>query len=389
MSALSFDTRELTRRLRAGAHAASEPARQLLARARRLLTAPEASVLELITGAWLSQAVIAAARLGIPDALAGGPRSVEELARALDADPGSLERLLRCLVEHGVFAALSDGRYAQTRLSAALRSDLARSLHGFAEFVGSAAHREHWRTLDAAVRTGTPQVSRLRGRDFFAFARAEPAFGALFQRAMTSLSSLLESPLCDAYPFQRFERLVDVGGGRGRLLGSLLARHPKLSGVLFDLPEVVAGALEVPAHTRARITVVGGSFFEHVPAGGDAYLLKHVLHDFGDGDAARILANVRRAMARDGRLLVAEMVLPEGACPHVGTLIDLEMLLSLGGRERTLAELDALFRDAGLARVGVRATGTPLALIELTARGTAFANAASPDTGFAGSAGQE
>lgn len=385
--------RELTRSLRANAHALSERARHLLARARRVLTAPEASVLELITGAWLSQAVIAAARLGIPDALADGPRSLGELARALDVDPAGLERLLRSLVEHGVFAALADGRYAQTRLSATLRSDLPRSLHGFAAFVGSPEHREHWHALEAAVRSGTPQVSSLRGQDFFAFARAEPAFGAVFQRAMTSLSSLLEGPLCDAYPYGRFRRLVDVGGGRGRLLGSLLTRHEALAGVLFDLPEVVAGELDVPPAARTRLDVVGGSFFEGVPRGADGYLLKHVLHDFADDDAARILAEVRRAMAPDGRLLIAEMVLPSGARPHVARLIDLEMLLSLGGRERTLDELDALFRDAGLARVGVRATGTPLSLIELAPCGTPFApsraTAKHTDSALAPSASQE
>jgi DNA-binding transcriptional ArsR family regulator len=359
---------QAVRSLRAAAHAASDHTRDLLNRARRALTLPEVSVLELITGAWLSQAVVAAARLGIADALADGPRTLSELARALDADPEALARLLRCLAEHGLFAEQKDGRYTQTRLSAALRSDVLRSLHGFAEFVGSNEHRAHWEALDEAVRTGTPQVGRLRGRDFFAFARAEPRFGAVFQRAMTSLSALVEEPLCNAYPYGHFERLVDVGGGRGKLLGGLLARHRSLRGVLFDLPEVVEGALEVPSSVRTRLEVVGGSFFEHVPRGADGYLLKHILHDFADGDAARILHQVRRAMDDGGRVLVAEMLLPEGGRAHVGTLIDLEMLLSLGGRERTLRELDALLHDAGLYRVGVRATGTPLALVEATTR---------------------
>lgn len=347
--------------LRASAHA-----RAWLEALQRRLAPAEVVMLELVTGAWLSQAVGAACSLGVPEALAQGPLFIAELAARVGADPGALERLLLALCDCGVFARRRDGRIAHNRLSRTLSRAQPRSIADFVRFVGSAEHRAHWNQLAAAVRAGTPQVRALRGVDFFDYASHDPAFGAVFHAAMASLSKLAEREIIQACDFARFRSLVDIGGGTGALLAGVLRRHPHLQGVLFDRPEVVRD-LDTRCRTlceQRRLRVEAGSFFERVPAGYDAYLLKHVLHDFSNVDALRILSQLKPALGERGRLLVVEMVLPDGGRRHVGKLLDLEMLLCLGGRERTEAEFKALLTAAGLTWLRRRETGTPLCVLE-------------------------
>lgn len=343
-----------------------EAVRDRLQRLHRRSVPPQVALLELVTASWLSQAIYAAAKLGVADLLEDEPLSAEALAQALGADREGIYRLLRALAPSGVFRQLDDGRFAQTPLSAALRSDADGSLRGFVLYVGSPEHRAHWSRLDAAVRTGKDAIPALRGMPFFDYVQRDRDFGSVFDGAMTSVSDLAQRAVLSAYDFAPYRSIVDLGGGQGRLLSAILAGFPRARGVLYDLPEVVVGAADVLARAgvASRCTVESGSFFEHVPRGGDAYLLKHIVHDWADAHACAILRNVRAACMPDSRLLLIESVLPEDGTPHPAKLFDLEMLLSVGGRERTEREFRSLLARADFALERIVPTASPLAILE-------------------------
>lgn len=328
---------------------AVESVRAAMAVAFRKLVPGHLALMELIAAGWITQAIHAAAALGVADALAAGPRRGADLAAAVGADEQALRRLLRLLISHGIFTQRRDGRYALTPMARALCRDSDVSLRDAVLFFGSPGHRNHWTHLVDAVRTGEPVGVKLDGMPFFEYVKHDRELGELFDRAMTSIGTLSMESLLAAYDFGRYETLVDVGGGEGALLTEILRRAPRSRGILFDLPEVVAAA---PARLAAlgladRCAVQGGSFFDSVPRGADAYVLKHILHDWAEPDAGRILRTVRAAMPPHGRLLLVELVVPEHTAPHPSKYIDLEMLVNAGGRERTEAE----YRDF-LARHG-------------------------------------
>ncbi|MGO4616380.1 methyltransferase [Nocardia sp. 2YAB30] len=319
---------------------AVESVRTGLAVAFRKLVPGHIALMELIAAGWITQAIHAAAALGIADRLAAGPQSSAELAAAVGADEDALRRLLRLLISHGIFSQRRDGRYALTPMARALRRDADVSLRDAVLFFGSPGHRNHWSHLVDAVRTGKPVGEELDGMPFFDYVQSDRELGELFDRAMTSISTLAMEPLFAAYDFGRYETIVDVGGGEGTLLTEILRRAPRSRGILFDLPEVVESA---PARLAElgladRCSVESGSFFDTVPKGGDAYILKHIVHDWAEPEAGRILSAVRAAMTPDTRLLIIELVIPEHTGPHPSKYIDLEMLVNAGGRERTEAE---------------------------------------------------
>jgi hypothetical protein len=326
-------------------------------------------MLEMITNTWATQAITAAADLGIADALAKGPLSADELARAVNADANALRRLLRALITRGIFRQRRDGRYELTPLADTLRSDADVSMAAFARFLGSPQHREHWSHLTDAVRTGRAVVPALRGKPFFEFLADDPEFAEIFNGAMTSISELAIAPLIAAYDFGAYETIVDVGGGHGRLLAAILGATPNSRGILFDLPQVVAGAPAVLAEQRVadRIRIAEGSFFDTVPEGGDAYVLKNVIHDWPDDDAVRILGNVRKAAAAGKNVLLVEGVLPGHDREFPGNWIDLEMLVTADARERTAAEYGELLRRAGFDLTRVVETVSQLSVVEATA----------------------
>jgi hypothetical protein len=277
-----------------------------------------------------------------------------------------LWRLLRALAQCGIFAFESDGRVAQSTLSDCLRADAQPSLRSFALFVSSPEHRQHWSELEYSVRTGETAIPRLRGLPFFDWLETVPEFAEVFNDAMTSVSDMAKHPLLAAYDFRSFGTIVDVGGGHGKLLAAVLRATPSAQGVLYDLANVVEGAPSLLAGegVAGRCRIESGSFFDHVPAGGDAYLLKQVLHDWDTSKAEHILRNVRRAIHPGGKLLVMEMVLPEGDAPHFGKLLDLEMLLTAGGQERNKREFSALFASAGFQLTRVVQTASPISIVE-------------------------
>ncbi|MFE9580293.1 methyltransferase [Nocardia sp. NPDC006044] len=345
---------------------AVELVRSGLSVAYRKLVPGQVAVMEMLAAGWLTQAIHAAAELGVADALADGPRSGAELATAVGADEDALHRLLRLLIGHGIFTRRRDGRYALTPMARALRRDADVSLRDAALFFGCAIHRENWSHLVDAVRTGKPVGPALHGMSFFEHARADRGLGTLFDNAMTSIGSLGLAPLLAAYDFAQFETLVDVAGGEGTMLAEILCRAPRSKGILFELPEVAESASSRLGELglAGRCAVERGSFFDAVPQGGDAYILKHILHDWPEDDAGRILTSVRAAMKPDARLLIIELVVPENTRPHPGKYIDLEMLVNTGGRERSADEYREFLARFGFTLSRIVPTVSPDNILE-------------------------
>ena len=340
-------------------------ARRLLDLASRSAVPANLALLELAQGAWLTQALYVATRLGIADALRDGPRSAEEVAAVVGADPDATYRLMRALASHGVLK-LRGGRFRLTRMGQALRSDYYGSMAPFIAMIGSPQHWEHWGALLHSARTGGTAVEELRGTSIFEYLDSNPEYAAVFNDAMTGVSTMAIEMAVPLYDFSDRKLIVDVGGGHGALLAEVLARAPQSRGVLFDLPSVVqdAGPLLAAAGVTERCTVSGGSFFDAVPDGADAYLLKTVIHDWDDERSLTILRNIRTAIAPDGKLVLMELVLPEGAPPHPGMLLDLEMLVHAGGRERTASEYANLLSRAGFRQTRIIPTAGPISLVE-------------------------
>lgn len=339
--------------------------RGAIQRLHRATVPADVAVVEMAMGAWVTQALYAAVRLGIPDELRDGPLSADEVAARVGADPDATYRLMRLLASQSIFT-LRDGKFALTRLGRTLRRDDPRSPAAFIAWAGCPVQWEHWGSATHSVRTGETAVKAIRGVEIFDYLETNPETAAIFNNAMTGVSSIAIEAAVPAYDFSDRKKIVDVGGGHGALLAAVLSAAPNASGVLFDLPSVTERAGEAfdAAGVADRATREGGSFFESVPAGGDAYLLKTVIHDWDDEKSVAILRNVRAAIAPDGRVLLFELVLPEGAPAHLGMLLDLEMLVSAGGRERTAAEYSALLRDAGFRLTRVVPTAGPMSIVE-------------------------
>jgi len=330
---------------------------------------PRQTLLRLVSGYQLSQALHVAARLEIADRLAGGPQSSDELAAAMDVDPDALYRLLRSLAAVGVLHELDDRRFELTELGEGLRSDVPGSVHGWALMIGRPLHWNTWASLVESIRTGENTFRLVHGTDVWSYRSQRPEELAIFDRAMTSMTGVADAAVLDVYDFGRFREVVDVAGGRGALLAAILAKHGDVRGVLFDQPDVVANAGALLDRFRDRCLVVGGSFFERVPPGADAYLLKSILHDWEDEECIAILRVIEEAMPEHGVVLVLERDLggPNENAP--AKLSDLNMLVNPGGRERSEEEYAALFTAAGLHYV--RATPSAAGV-------TVFESAASP-----------
>jgi C-methyltransferase len=332
----------------------------------KLVPAPLAMT-ELIMGHMVSQAIAAATELRLPDALADGPLSRDALARRVGADPAALARLMRALISRGIFRELRDGRYALTPLADTLRSDAHLSVAGWARLCGSRQYRELWSSLADAVQTGRSVVPSMWGTDdAFAYLAENPAFASLFNNAMTAISEVVAASVVAAYDFERFPVIVDVGGGHGRLLAAILAATPSARGVLYDQPNVVTGAPAVldRAGVSSRVQIEGGSFFDSVPTGGDAYIIQRTIHDWGDEAAQTILRNVAAAAHDQATLLLLEMVIPQHHREFAGNWLDLEMLVATEGHERTAAQYRELLRHSGFHLTRIVQTVSPVCVIE-------------------------
>jgi hypothetical protein len=313
----------------------------------------------------VSQAVYVAATLGLSDLIAAEPRTAADLAVATGCHPRSLHRLLRALVAVGLYRVDDGGRYHCTEVGDALRTDTPETMAGWARFVGRSAHWQAWGALEHSVRTGENAFEFLHGRSVWAFRAEHPEESAIFDDAMTSTTALFARSVVDGYDFSPYSTLVDVGGGRGAMLAAILARNPDLRGIVFDLEHVVAGAAPVlaAAGVQDRCTVRAGSFFQAVPA-ADAYLLKFVIHDWDDDRAAAILRVCRRDCPVGTTLLLVERVIPEPDPTPETAFADLNMLVNLGGQERTATEYEALLAVSGFRLSRVVPTASDVSIVE-------------------------
>jgi hypothetical protein len=320
---------------------------------------PTVTLRRLVNGYQVTQAIHVAAALGIADLLREGPRDSHALAVATDSHAPSLHRVLRALAAVGVLDEGDDGRFALTAVGACLCADAPEPVGGWAAFVGRPYHFQAWSALLHGVRTGESPFRSVHGTDVWDYRVSHPEEGTIFNAAMTDIMRRANAHLLAAYDFGRFATVVDVGGGRGAFLHAVLDANPATRGILFDQPHVVAGA-----DVGERCEVVGGSFFEAVPDGADAYLLKAVLHDWEDDDALRILARCRAAILGHGALLVVERDLGAPNEDAEAKFADLNMLVGPGGRERTRDEFAALFAAGGFELVGVTRSAIGLSVFE-------------------------
>jgi len=328
--------------------------------------APSAQLMQMIFGFTLSRSIAIAAQFKVADQLKDGPKSADEIAVAVGAHPRSLYRLLRALAGAGVFSEGDDGRFSLTQLSELLRSDAPASLRGFAELMADDVTFDTWAQLPYSIETGQPAFPYKNGILWFDWLEQNPVVGTRFHNAMTSLSAGAVAAVIDSYDFSGIKKLVDVGGGHGLLLASVLSKYPSMKGILFDDPKVVMGAKEVlAAHgVEDRCETVGGNFFETAPGGGDAYILKHIIHDLSDDECVKILGHCHREMTSGGKVLIVEMVVPEPNLGGISKWLDLHMLLFLTGRERTGPEYRDLLSRAGFEMTRIVPTNSPYSVVE-------------------------
>jgi SAM-dependent methyltransferase len=331
-----------------------------------------ASLLPLITSFMPARVVHAAAELGLADLLAAGANTAAGLARETSAHAPSLHRLLRALASLGLVEETEPGLFALTPLGGQLRRDVPGSQRNLALMFGSERAWRCWGALLDCIRTGEAAMQHVYGMGSFEYLAAHPAAAVVFNAAMAEITREVARAVAAAYDFTRFRRIVDVGGGNGTLLAAILAAAPELRGIVFDLPagNAEAARLLAAAGLAPRAEVVAGDFFQAVPEGADAYILKSVIHDWDDEESVAILKSCRKAIAAGGRLLLVERVMPErmNASPvhQRMAMLDMNMLALPGGRERTEAEYRALFAAAGfkLARVLPLPEAVGVSLIE-------------------------
>ena len=326
---------------------------------------PPVQMVQLLAGFQVSQALYAAARIGLPDQLAAGPRTAKDVAASLSADPDSVQRLARVLTGLGVLSQATPGCYALTPLGRTLTSDDAHSMRDLA-LMWMETHYAPFAGLVDTVRTGRTAAEAHYGRPFFDWLGEHPEQVTRFTGAMANLTNGIKAAAISGYAFAGSRRIVDVGGADGTLLAHVLEGLPDATGVSFDLPQVVpaVAAVAKAADLEDRLTGEGGDFFSAVPQGADTYVMSMILHDWDDERARTILGNIAAAGAPGARVCALELVLPEGDEPHMAKMIDLTMLGMLDGRERTEPELRELVESAGLRYDGTVATATPLSFIE-------------------------
>jgi hypothetical protein len=327
---------------------------------------PHAQLIQIGTAYWASLMLLAAARLELADRLAGGARSSSELASELKLNPAALHRYLRSLAGMGVLTEVENQTFALTPLGEALKKDAPGSAYATIMTLTGDICMKSWNELLYSLQTGKTGMEKAFGKPLFDHLAERPDAASLFSETMVGFHGAEPPAVAEAYEFGEFGSIVDVGGATGNMLVHILKRHPQPRGVLFDMPHVVTDApalLEAHGMTD-RIAIESGSFFDAVPAGHDAYILSHIIHDWNEDQCQIILKNCREAIAADGRLLLVEMVLPEGDTPHPGKMLDMMMLVGPGGQERTPSEYSAQLGKAGFKMTRVVPTNSDVSVVE-------------------------
>jgi len=333
--------------------------------------APPAHVqlIQMSTAYWVSRLVHLAAELELADHLAPGPLSADELAARTQTHAPTLYRVLRSLASLGLFTEDESHRFALTELGAALKTGAPGSARASILTLAGEQVSGAWQHLLHSVRTGQPGFEHAHGKGIFPWLAEHPREAALFGETMVGFHGTEPAAVADAYDFSAFPLIVDVGGGTGNLLTTVLKKYPQPRGVIFDLPHVAgeAEALIAARALTARVTFQAGDFFQTTPPDADLYLMSHVIHDWSEDQCRTILGNCRRAMKPGSRLLIIEMVLPPGNAPHPGKMLDMMMLVGPGGQERTAHEYEALLASAGFQLARVIPTNSAVSIVEASA----------------------
>lgn len=322
-------------------------------------------MLQIISGFWISRAVYVIAKLGIPDLLKPGPKTADELAATTNMHAPSLFRILRALASVGVLNS-ADGRFALTPLSETLVTDAPGSLRWFAVSELGQEHYPAWGNLMHSVKTGEIAFDHFFGMDAWKYFQQNPEDAEVFNNSMSAMTAAANEAILSLYDFSGFTKIVDLGGGHGGLITSILKANPELKGVLFDAPTVIEGARSKieAAGLADRCETIAGDFFKSVPAGGDAYIMKWIIHDWNDELATTILKNCRNQIPANGKLILVDCVVPETDEPHFSKFIDLNMLVMTGGKERTAREFEKLLEGAGFRLSRLIPTDLPTSIVE-------------------------
>jgi ubiquinone/menaquinone biosynthesis C-methylase UbiE len=331
-------------------------------------TSPQMTLVKMLTGTWIAQCIYVAATLGIADLLKDGAKSIDALAKSTESDASNLYRMLRALASVDVFTEVSSKCFDLTEMAEYLCSDHPKSLRALGMMLSDKWHWDTWGDVLHVVKTGQPPLQHLyQVENAFEYFQKNPSSGKLFDQAISGWAKNTHAAIIHSYDFSGIRTIVDVAGGHGALITAILNANPQMKGILFDLPHVVAEATEFlqSAGVADRCTTSAGSFFHSVPSGSDAYIISHTLHNWDNKACLSILQSIRKSMSQKGRLLVVEMVMPEGNEPHFSKWLDLDMLMMFsGGRERTEAEYRELFQAAGFELTQITPTSSPTSVIE-------------------------
>lgn len=345
--------------------------RNALIRTAETIAPPQMTIFEHVSGVGRTMIIANVARLKIADLLATGPKSIAELAKETGSHEETLWRVMRAVVALGVFTMLPDGRFANNRTSEVLRSDVFASMRDLAEYFGSKSNVRSWLDTDETLRSGENGFERVHGKSVWEYFGEHPDESETFARAMTNLTEFDASAIAVGYPFAELGVICDVAGGRGTLISAILSTHRGLRGILFDEAHVLDHATAYLEETgvSGRVEKVAGNFFEKVPSGADAYLLKDVLHDWDDERSLTILKNCRAAMAPGKRLLILEILVERNCTELPGPLLDLQMMtVTSNGRQRSEADFKSLFEKAGLRFTRLVPLAMPISIVEAVAQ---------------------
>jgi hypothetical protein len=331
---------------------------------------PQIMILQMMNAYRLSQSISVAAQLGIADLLKDQPKSVNELAAQTATHPQALYRLLRALASFDIFRELDAQQFELTPRAALLQSDVSGSLHGYASVMGTQWHWQMWQEILHSVKTGESGFEKVYGMGFEEYYQQNPQVAKDFDAAMTGALTLSDRAILGSYDFSGFQRIVDIatgGQGDGELIASILLQNQNAKGVHFDTASRISKAKAVVASKLLgdRCELIAGDFWKSVPAEADAYIVKNLIHDYDDIKAQKILSNIHQAIASNGKLLVVEMIVPEGNEPSLAKILDVEaMIMTPGAKERNAQEYRQLFTESGFEVTRIIPTKSPMSIIE-------------------------